>query len=244
VTTERTLKGRGRRYREIAGLVDRARKYSPLEAVEILKQASRVKFDETVELHVRTGADPRHADQQIRGVAMLPHGTGRARRVMAFVQGPAVAIAEEAGADFIGDDEAIRRIEHEGWADFDVAVATPDMMGRIGRLGRFLGRKGLMPNPRTGTVVQAEDLPNIIRESKQGRVEFRMDRSGNIHSPIGKVSFEPQALLENLAAVVEAITRSRAEGIKGNLYRAIYLTSSMGPSCEMNILEVQAIEIE
>lgn len=244
MATDPSLKKRGKRYQDAVGLLDRERRYDPQEALDALKQSSRVKFDETVELHVRTGADPRHADQQIRSVAMLPYGTGKERRVLAFVQGPAVAIAEEAGADFIGDDETIRRIEHEGWVDFDVAVATPEMMGRIGRLGRFLGRRGLMPNPRTGTVVQAEDLPNIIRESKQGRVEFRMDRSANIHAPIGKLSFETDALLQNLAAVVEAITRARADGIKGSLYRSIHVTSTMGPSIELSIADVESIQIE
>ena len=244
MTTQRSVAKRGKRYREASVLVDREQQYSPQEAIGILKQASAVKFDETVELHIHTNADPRHADQQIRSTANLPHGTGKQRRLLAFVEGGGVAIATQAGADYIADEEIIRRIEHEGWVDFDVAVATPEMMGRIGRLGRFLGRRGLMPNPRTGTVVQAEDLPRAIKEAKQGRVEFRMDRSANIHAPIGKLSFEVDALVQNMAAVVDAVTRARPDGVKGMLYKTMHMTSTMGPSVPLNMATAQAVQTE
>ena len=243
MTTTPSLAKYGKGYRDVAKLVDREKAYDPEEALEVLKKTARAKFDETVELHIRTGADPRHADQLIRSVVMLPHGTGKTHKVIAFVGGEAVTAAREAGADYIGDDETIRRIEQEGWVDFDVSIATPDMMGRIGRLGRTLGRRGLMPNPRAGTVVQPQDVPRAIREAKGGRLEFRMDRAANIHLPIGKASFPVEALLENLTVTLDAVTRARAEGIKGQLYLSIHLTTTMGPSITLDIPKALALKI-
>jgi large subunit ribosomal protein L1 len=239
LTTEPSLRGRGKRYKQSVKGIEHGREYSVDDAIELLKVASNVKFDETFELHIRTNADPRHADQQIRSVTVLPHGTGKTRKVIAFVQGSAVTVARESGADYIGDEETIKRIETEGWIDFDVAIATPDVMGQIGKLGRVLGRKGLMPNPRTGTVVQPEDIGAAINEVKKGRVEFRMDRTGNIHVAIGKVSFQNSQLAENLLAIVGAITRSKPDGIKGSLYKSIHLTTTMGPSVVLDIAAVQ-----
>ena len=218
--------------------------YSAEDAVIILKDMTSAKFDETVELHIFTNADPRHADQQIRSVTMLPHGTGKTQRVLAFVQGEGETLAREAGADYIGDAETIRKIEEEGWTEFEVSIATPEMMGQIGKLGRVLGRKGLMPNPRTGTVVQQQDIPRAVKEAKGGRVEFRMDRTANLHMPIGKLSFTPESLVENLAAVVQAITDARPEGVKGHLFKTMHLTSTMGPSLMLDIAAVQAIKVE
>ncbi|MBH52690.1 MAG: 50S ribosomal protein L1 [Chloroflexi bacterium] len=243
LTTEPSLRGRGKRYKQSVKDIEHGRHYNVDEAIELLKLASSVKFDETFELHLRTNADPRHADQQIRSVSVLPHGTGKAKTVIAFVQGSAVALARESGADFIGDEETIKRIETEGWVDFDVAIATPDVMGQIGKLGRVLGRKGLMPNPRTGTVVQPEDIGAAINEVKQGRVEFRMDRSGNIHVAIGKVSFQNSQVAENLFTVVGAITRAKPDGIKGSLFKSIHLTTTMGPSISLDIGSVQNASI-
>ena len=242
MTTSPSRSKFGKSYQEAAKLIDRDKLYEPYEAIEILKKTARAKFDETVELHIRTGADPRHADQLIRSVVMLPHGTGKTNKVIVFAQGEAIAWAREAGADYIGDDETIERIEKEGWADFDVAIATPEMMGRIGRLGRTLGRRGLMPNPRAGTVVQPGDIPRTVRESKGGRLEFRMDRAANLHIPIGKISFAEEALVANLAATLDAVTRARSEGIKGQLYRSINLSTTMGPSITLDIPKALAIE--
>jgi len=226
---------RGKHYQEVAKLIEREQSYAPEDAVELLKKTARAKFDETVELHIRTNADPRHADQMIRSVVILPQGTGKPKRVLAFVQGESVAIAREAGADFIGDDEMIERIDKQGWVEFDASIATPDMMGRIGRLGRTLGRRGLMPNPRTGTVVQPQDLSRAIQEAKGGRMEFRLDRTANIHMAIGKSSFSVDAILENLAAALDAVTKSRPDGVKGQLYKDIHLATTMGPSIRLDV---------
>lgn len=235
---------RGKGYLAVAEKVEKGRAYTPEEAVRLVKELARARFDETVELHLRTHADPRRQDQMMRGVLHLPHGTGKRIRVLVFAQGDAARIAREAGADIIGDEEVIRRIEQEGWTDFDVAIATPDMMGRIGRLGRILGRRGLMPNPRTGTVVRPDDLPRAIQEAKRGRVEYRMDRSGNIHLPIGKVSYPPEHLLENLATVVDTLQRNKPEGIKGPLFRSIHLTTTMGPSIRLDLPSTLALKVE
>ena len=237
--TEPSLRGRGKRYKQSVKNIDHDRLYNLDDAIELLKDVSSVKFDETFELHIRTSADPRHADQQIRSIAVLPHGTGKTRTILAFVQGSTVAIALEAGADYIGDEETIKRIETGGWLDFDVAIATPDVMAQIGKLGKILGRKGLMPNPRTGTVVQPADIGASIQEIKRGRVEFRMDRLANIHVAIGKVSFQNSQVAENLLAIVSAITRSRPDGIKGSLYKSIHLTTTMGPSVALDISALQ-----
>ncbi len=242
--TTGTTRSHGKRYDDSAKKREHMLHYSAEDAVKILKDMTSAKFDETVELHIYTNADPRHADQLIRSVTMLPHGTGKTQRVLAFVQGEGETLAREAGADFIGDAETIRKIEQDGWSDFEVAIATPEMMGQIGKLGRVLGRKGLMPNPRTGTVVQQQDIPRAVKEAKGGRVEFRMDRSANLHMPIGKLSFTPEALVENLAAMVQAIAEAKPEGIKGHLFKTMHLTSTMGPSLMLDIAAVQAIKVE
>ncbi|MCH8939774.1 MAG: 50S ribosomal protein L1 [Chloroflexi bacterium] len=242
--TTGTTRSHGKRHDDSAKKREHMLPYSAEDAVNILKDMTSAKFDETVELHICTNADPRHADQLIRSVTMLPNGTGKTQRVLAFVQGEGETLAREAGADFIGDAETIRKIEKDGWTDFDVSIATPEMMGQIGKLGRVLGRKGLMPNPRTGTVVQEKDIPRAIKEAKGGRVEFRMDRSANLHMPIGKLSFTPEALVENLAAMVQAITEAKPEGIKGHLFKTMHLTSTMGPSIMLDITAVQAMKTE
>ena len=233
----------GKRYREGAALVDPEKDYQPDEAVALAKQTGTAKFDETVELHLRTGADPRHADQMVRGVALLPHGLGREVRVAVFAQGEAVAAAQEAGADYIGDDDLIKKIEG-GWLEFDVALATPDTMGRIGRLGRILGKRGLMPNPKSGTLVQPEDIPRAVNEAKKGRVEYRVDRTSLIHVPIGKVSLEEGQLLANLTALMDNVVRGRPSGVKGQFIRSAYLTTSMGPSIKLDVASTTALRVE
>jgi large subunit ribosomal protein L1 len=208
-----------------------------------VKQTATAAFDETVELHLRTGADPRHADQQIRGIAVLPHGVGKLVRVLVFAQGETASAALEAGADFAGNDDIIAEIQG-GWVDFDVSIATPDMMGKVGRLGRILGRRGLMPNPRTGTVVPAEDVPRAIGDAKKGRVEYRLDRTALMHLPIGRASFEESMLFENMATLVNSIMRARPSGVKGSLIRSAYLTSTMGPSVQLNVASTSALQVE
>ncbi|MCL0038970.1 50S ribosomal protein L1 [Dehalococcoidia bacterium] len=224
----------GKKYQKAANLVDRDRLYSPQEAVDLAKRASFAKFDETVELHFRLGVDPRHADQQVRGVAILPNGLGKQVRVLVFTQGEGERIARGAGADYVGADELIKQIEG-GWLGFDVAIATPDMMPRIGKLGKILGRRGLMPNPKSGTIASPDDLPRVINEVRQGRVEFRLDKTAIIHLPIGKVSFPTDKLLENLSSVVEAILSARPSGAKGQFIRSVSLTTSMGPGIRLDL---------
>ena len=233
----------GKRHSNAAADIENDFEYQPEDAVALAKKSATAKFDETVELHLRTGADPRHADQMIRGVALLPHGVGKDVRVTVFTQGEAVAVAEEAGADFVGSDDLIKQVQ-DGWVDFDVSIATPDMMPRIGRLGRVLGRRGLMPNPRSGTVVQPEDLPRAIRESKLGRVEYRVDRTALIHAPIGKASFDEDRLMENLTALMDNIVRARPSGVKGQYIRTAYLTTTMGPSVKMDVAAATALKVE
>ncbi len=225
---------RGKKYRAALEKVDRNRGYPPQEAVRLLKECAYAKFDETVELHLRTTLDPRHADQQLRGTVVLPHGLGRSQRVLVFTEGEAVRLAEEAGANFVGGDDLIKKIEG-GWLEFDVALASREMMGKVGRLGRILGPRGLMPNPRTGTVLEAQDLPKAIQDAKQGRVEFRLDRTALVHVPIGKVSFPEGALLENLATLVEAIVREKPSGAKGQFIKGMTLTSTMGPGIKLDL---------
>jgi large subunit ribosomal protein L1 len=225
---------RGKKYQEAAKLVDRQKRYLPDEAVGLVKNTSPVAFDATVEIHLRMGADPRHADQQVRSVAMLPHGTGRQVRVLVFTQGDGARRAKEGGADYVADDDMIKRIEG-GWVDFDVAIATPDVMGKVGRLGRVLGRRGLMPNPRSGTVVQPEDIARSIDEARKGRVEFRLDRTGVIHGVLGKVSFEEEELLENMATFVEAVNAAKPSGVKGAYIRSAAMASAMGPSVRLDV---------
>ncbi len=234
---------RGKRYTEAASLIEEGKDYSPQEAISLAKGAATAKFDETVELHLRTGADPRHADQMVRGVTTLPHGIGKPVRVLVFTQGEAVIAAERAGADFVGGDDMVKKVEG-GWTDFDVSIATPDMMGRIGKLGKILGRRGLMPNPRTGTVVQPQDVPRAIDEAKKGRVEFRLDRTSLIHVPIGKASFDESKLMDNLTTVMDNIVRARPSGVKGQYIWTAYVTTTMGPSVSMDVAAASALKVE
>ncbi len=232
----------GKKYLEAIQKVDRERVYSPAEAIELAKEVSYTSFDGTVELHLRMNLDPRRSDQQIRGVVRLPNGLGKPVRVVVFATGEAAQIAEEAGADYvISDDEGINKIM-DGWTDFDVSIAIPEMMRRVGRLGRVLGRRGLMPTPKTGTVVQPEDLPRVIEESKAGRVEYRLDRSANIHCPIGKVSFSDTQLLENMAAIMDTIRRVRPPAVKGAYIRRVTLAPTMGPGVKVDPMEALAME--
>ena len=232
-----------KRYSQAQALIDEDRRYEPSEAVALAKETATATFDETVELHLTTGADPRHADQGVRGVAILPHGIGKPVRTLVFTQGEAETTARDAGADYVGNDDLIKQIEG-GWVEFDVSIATPDMMAKIGKLGRILGRKGLMPNPRTGTVVQADEIPRAVAEAKKGRVEYRLDRSGLIHAPIGKASFEPEQLLDNLTMLMDHIVRARPSGIKGQFIRAAFLAATMGPSVQMDVASATALRVE
>ena len=232
----------GKKYREALENIDRKQQYSPVDALKLTKEASYTKFDATVELHIRLGVDPRHADQQVRDVVVLPHGLGKTARVLVFAQGDGATIAREAGADYVADDDEMIKKIQDGWTDFDVAVATPDMMGKAGRLGRVLGPRGLMPNPRAGTVVPAEDLPRVINESKAGRVEFRVDKTSNLHVPIGKTSFELEKLRDNMAALMDAVKKARPAAAKGSYIRKVVLTSTMGPGIKVDPAEAQAME--
>jgi len=225
----------GKSYLSKRAQVDRLRAYPPREALELVRELSFAKFDETVELHMNMNLDPRRADQQVRGVARLPAGTGKRERIMVFAEGEAARSAEEAGADHVGVDEYVSKIQ-EGWLEFDVAVAIPQVMGKIGRLGRILGPRGLMPSPKAGTIVQPQDLADTIREFRQGRVQFRLDRGANLHIPIGKVSFETEQLMENWAAVMEAVLRNRPAVAKGAYIRRITLTTTMGPGVRVEVL--------
>ena len=221
---------RGKRYRALAVKVDRTKTYSPADAVKLVKETSQAKFDTTVDLHLRMGVDPRHAEQMVRGSAVLPNGTGKTVRVAVFAQGDKAREAQAAGADTVGADDLAKRIEG-GWLDFDVAIATPDMMGAVGRLGKVLGPRGLMPNPKSGTVTM--DVTKAVRDSKGGRIEFRVDKTGVIHTVVGKSSFSEQALLQNFATAMDAINRARPAGVKGDYIRSIYLTSTQGPSVKV-----------
>lgn len=223
----------GKKYLEAAQKIDRDELYTPEEAIRLVKEAAYAKFDETVELHLRLGIDPRHSDQQIRTTVLLPYGLGKTVRVLVFAEGEAARIAQEAGADIVADDEVIARINDEGWTEFDVALAVPDMMRKIGRLGKVLGRKGLMPNPKAGTLIPAEDIPRAIEEARAGRIEFRNDKTANIHVPIGKASFSEEQLVGNMAAVMDAVRRARPGSAKGTFLRRAVLTSTMGPGIKV-----------
>jgi large subunit ribosomal protein L1 len=225
---------RGKKYQEALKLIEKDKNYPPDEAIALAKKAASAKFDETVELHMRTGLDPRHADQQIRGTALLPNGLGKQVRVLVFAEGEGARNADQAGADFVGSDDLIKRIE-EGWTDFDVALASREMMTKVSRLGRVLGPRGLMPNPRTGTVVDPEDLAKAVNDSRQGRVEFRLDRTALIHVPIGKVSFEEDKLLENMATIVDAIVKAKPSGAKGQYIRSASIATTMGPGIHLEL---------
>jgi large subunit ribosomal protein L1 len=232
----------GKKYREAAAKVDREKVYKVQDAVKLAQQTSYTSFDGTVELHLRTNLDPRRADQALRGVVRLPNGLGKSVRVLVFAAGEAARIAENAGADFVvSDDEGVQKILG-GWTDFDVAIAVPDMMRHVGRLGRVLGPRGLMPTPKTGTVVSEDDLGRIVDEAKAGRVEYRLDRSGNIHCPIGKVSFEEEKLVENMAAVMSTIRRARPPAARGVFIRRVTLAPTMGPGIKVDPVEALAME--
>ncbi len=224
----------GKKYEGAVKLLERTKTYSPQEAVELLKKTAHAKFDETVDLHIRLGVDARDSTQQVRGVALLPHGLGKKVRVLVFAQGEASRIAESAGADHVGSDDIIKKIE-DGWIDFDITIATPDMMGKVGKLGRILGRRGLMPNPKTGTVAPANDLPRVINDARKGRVEFKMDRTAIIHAPVGKISFEENKLLENLTALIDAIVKAKPASAKGQYVRSATLTTTMGPGIPLDL---------
>lgn len=220
-----------KRFNEIIVKVDRAKTYEPGEAVELVKQLATAKFDETVEAAIRLGVDPKKQDQQIRGAVVLPHGTGKTARVLVFAKGDKAKEAEAAGADFVGDDDYIQKISG-GWLDFDVVVATPDMMGSVGRLGRVLGPKGLMPNPKTGTVTF--EVGRAVEEIKAGKIEYRLDRDGNVHVPIGKASFEPQQLLDNFFTLADALQKAKPASAKGQYFRNVSISSTMGPGVRIN----------
>lgn len=220
--------------KEITQLVDRTKTYAPEEAIGLAKQAAVARFDETVELHLRMGVDPRNATQQVRGVALLPYGLGKKIRILVFAQGEGVRIAEAAGADYVGGDDLVKKIE-EGWLEFDTAIATPEMMGKVGKLGKILGRRGLMPNPKSGTVVAASDLPRVIDDSRKGRVEFKLDRTAIIHVPLGKASFGEDLLMGNLTALIEAVVKAKPSGAKGQYVKTAVLTTSMGPGVKLDL---------
>ena len=230
-----------KRYSAVADKIEEDRQYEPEAAIDLTKELSTAKFDETVELHLRTNVDPRHADQMVRGVAAMPHGLGKTVRVLVFADSEAAEIARAAGADYAGEDELIEQVD-SGWAEFDIGLAVPNVMPKIGKLGRVLGRRGLMPNPRSGTMVQPQDLPRAIQEAKAGRLEYRTDRTAIIHCPIGKVSFETSQLMDNLASLVDAIVRDRPAGVKGAFLKTGYLTSSMGPSVPLDMTALQALK--
>lgn len=231
----------GKKYRESQELIERKQLYPPHEAVELAKKSATANFDETVEVHFRLGIDTRKADQQVRSSVKLPHGLGKTVRVLAFVEGEGARIAEKAGADFVSDEETIKKIQ-DGWTDFDVAIAVPEMMGMVGRLGRILGPRGMMPNPKTGTVAPAEDLPRLIDEFKAGKIEFRLDKTANIHAPIGKASFSVDALCDNLLALVDAVRMAKPPAAKGNFFRRITLATTMGPGIRVDPNQVGTIE--
>ncbi len=223
---------RGKKYKESAKLVDRTNLYDPSEAMELVTKTAKAKFDETVEVHVKLGVDSRHADQQVRGAIVLPHGTGKVARVLVFAKGDKLNEAEAAGADFFGGDELIPRIQNDGWFDYDVVVATPDMMGVVGRLGKVLGPKGLMPSPKAGTVTM--DVAKAVAEIKSGKIEYRLDKTNIIHCPIGKVSFGPQKLQENFKALMDAIIKAKPAAAKGQYIKSCAVASTMGPGIKIS----------
>ena len=227
---------RGRKYVEAAAKIESGKLYSREDGIKLIKQTAVTNFDPTVEVHMRLGVDPRHADQQVRDVVVLPNGLGKTVRVLVFAEGEDANVAREAGADVIADDEVIKRIQ-EGWTEFDVAIAVPSMMGKVGRLGRVLGPRGLMPNPRAGTVAPAADLPRLINEAKAGRVEFRVDKTSNIHAPIGKASFSQDQLVENLTAIIGAVKRARPSAAKGTYIQKITIANTMGPGIKLDPIE-------
>lgn len=228
---------RGKKYLETVKGIDKSLQYDPQEAIALAKKVSVAKFDETIEAHIRTGCDGRHAEQQIRGAVVLPHGTGRTVRVLVFAKGEKLAEAEAAGADFVGGEELIPKIQNEGWFEFDVVVATPDMMGVVGRLGRVLGPKGLMPNPKAGTVTM--DVAKAVNDIKAGKIEYRLDKTNIIHVPIGKASFTEEQLADNFHALLDAIIKAKPSALKGTYLKSVVLSPTMGPGVKINTMKLQ-----
>lgn len=228
----------GKKYTDAAKQYDRSVIYDAAEAFDLVKKMASSKFDETVEIVVRLGVDPRHADQQVRGAVVLPHGTGKTRTVLVFAKGDKVKEAEDAGADFVGAEDMVAKIQQEGWLGFDVAIATPDMMGNVGKLGRILGPRGLMPNPKTGTVTF--DIARAVQEVKAGKIEYRVDKAGNIHAPIGKVSFSIDKLLENFRTLIDTLIRAKPAVAKGQYLKGISISSTMGPGVKVNTQKITA----
>ena len=222
----------GKKYQEAAKLVERGTLYEPADAISLVKKTASAKFDETVEVHIKTGCDGRHAEQQIRGAVVLPNGTGRTTRVLVFAKGDKIVEAEAAGADHVGGDELIPKIQNEGWLDFDVVVATPDMMGVVGRLGKVLGPKGLMPNPKAGTVTM--DVAKAVKDIKAGKIEYRLDKTNIIHAPIGKASFDEDKLNENFNTLMEALVKAKPSALKGQYMKSIVLATTMGPAVKVS----------
>jgi len=235
------MKRHGKKYQEVAKLVEDNRAYAPEEAIELVQKTSFAGFDATVDLHMRMNLDPRKADQQMRGTVLLPSGSGKTVRILVFAEGEDAKAAEAAGADLVGGDDMVKKIQ-EGWAEFDVAMATPQIMSKVGRLGKVLGPKGLMPNPKTGTVLAGEDLPRAIKEARQGRVEYRLDKTANIHVSLGKVSFGKEQLLQNLTAVMETIARVRPSGAKGQYVLRVTLAPTMGPGVRVDTNQALALK--
>ena len=227
---------RGKKYTEAAKAIDRATLYDPAEAIALVKKSAVAKFDETIEVHIRTGCDGRHADQQIRGAVVLPHGTGKQVRVLVFAKGDKVAEAEAAGAEFVGGEELMHKIQSENWFDFDVVVATPDMMGVVGRLGRILGPKGLMPNPKAGTVTM--DVTKAINDIKAGKIEYRLDKTNIVHVPVGKASFTEEQLADNFQTLIDAILKAKPSTVKGAYLKSVTMTSTMGPGVKLNVAKL------
>jgi large subunit ribosomal protein L1 len=230
----------GKKYLEAAKLVDKTKIYTPEEAISLAKKMAYAKYDETVELHLKMGLDPRNATQQVRGVTLLPYGLGKAVRVLVFAQGDAAKVAEESGADYVGAEELIQKIEG-GWVEFETAIATQDMMGKVGKLGKVLGRKGLMPNPKSGTVVPASDIGRAVGDARKGRVEFKLDRSSIIHLSIGKASFDEKKLLENMTTIIDAIIKAKPSGAKGQYIKTAAIATSTGPGIKLDLRPTLAL---
>lgn len=230
----------GRKYEEAAKLIDNTRLYSPEEAISLAKQMSYAKYDETLEIHLKMGLDPRNATQQVRGVTLLPYGLGKEVRILVFAQGDAAKTAEESGADYVGADELVKKIE-DGWIEFETAIATQDMMGKVGKLGKILGRRGLMPNPKSGTVVPPNDVARAVQDARKGRVEFKLDRTAIIHLPLGKISFDENKLLENLTAIIDAIVKAKPSGAKGQYIKSAAIATSTGPGIKLDLRPTLAL---
>jgi large subunit ribosomal protein L1 len=231
---------RGKKYQEAIKLLDRTKQYSPEEAIALAKQMSYAGYDETVELHLKMGLDPRNATQQVRGVTLLPHGLGKEVRVLVFAQGEAAKVAEESGADYVGSDDIIKKIE-DGWVEFETAIATQDMMGKVGKLGKVLGRNGLMPNPKSGTVVPPGDVGRAVSDARKGRIEFKLDRTAIIHLTLGKISFDEKKLLENLTAIIDSIVKAKPSGAKGQYIRTASISTSSGPGIKLDLRPTLAL---